>query len=391
MKNLYALLALVILSLVACVNTQKLINAGNYDEALRISVERLRKNKNKEKEILRLEQAFYKAQSRDLERITFLKKESSPTSSVEIYRIYEHISARQEMIKPLLPLYVDEREASFALLNVDDEIISWKKEAAGYLYSHAVQLLDRGDKASAREAYDELVELKGLYPNYRDVDNLTNVAWDRGMNWVAFKVENNSFNLVPGEFEYELQHTDLWPSTGKWYRFLDSREADSLADFAVVVNLKVVDVGPEQIKEVHYQESKEIKVGEKDLLDEKGQPVKDTAGNVIKVPILKEISAQVIETQQWKEALLTGSVEFYDVTRNRFVRSDPFEVRALFEHFSAIFSGNKDALKEETRRKIGNRPIPFPSDFAMIMDGADHLQPILINIIRNNTWVLEGT
>lgn len=377
--------------LVGCVNTQKLINSGNYDEAIRISVERLRKNKNKDKEVIRLEQAFYKVQKRDQERIAFLKKEGNPTNSVEIYRMYENISARQGMIQPLLPLYIDEREASFTFLNVDDEIIAWKQEAAGYLYSHALQLLEKSDKSSARQAYDELVELKGIVSTYRDLDERMNEAWNRGMNWIAFKVENNSLNLVPAEFDYELRHTDLWPSTGKWFRFLGEQDADSLADLAVIVNLKVVDVGPEQVKEVHYENVKEIKAGEKNLLDSEGNPVKDTAGNIIKVPVMKEISAHVIETQQTKVAMLSGSIEFYDMARNRFVRSDPFSVQAVFEHFSATFTGNKDALTDETRRRIGNRPVPFPSDFGMIMDGARHLQPVVIDIIRNNTWVLEGT
>lgn len=391
MRNLITLLTCASFILAGCINTQRLINSGAYDEAIRIGVSRLQRNKDKKKEVIRLEEAFHKAQKRDLDRVSFLKKEAEPTNSIEIYRIYEHISARQNMIRPLLPLYIDEREASFRMLNVDEEIILWKKEAADYLYTRANDLLNRNDKLSAREAYDALVELKELFPNYRNVDALIVESWNRGLNLVAFRIENNSHNLVPAEFDYELRHTDLWPSTGKWYRFLGEQDPDSLADFAVVVNLRIVDVGPEQFKEVHYEETKEIQVGEKDLLDEDGVPVKDTAGNVIKVPVMKVITAHVIETQQTKISKLAGSVEFYDMKRNRFVRSDPFDVQATFEHASAAFVGNADALKEETKRKIGNRPVPFPSDFAMIMDGAKHLQPILIDIIRHNVWVLEGT
>jgi len=391
MKRFYILAITGLFTLAACINTQKLINSGRYDEAISNSVQKLRKNKTKEKEILNLEEAFAKAQKRDLDRINFLRKEGNPTNSVEIYRLYEYMDLRQKRIQPLLPLYLQDRQVNFNFLNIDDEIIAAKREAAGYLYSHAMSLLEKPDKMSARQAFDELNELKGLFPNYRDVDERTREAWHRGMNWITFRVENNSLNLIPSEFAYELRHTDLWPSEGKWFRFLGENDPDSIADFTVVVNLKMVDVGPEQIKEVHYEETKEIQTGEKNLLDEKGNVVKDTAGNPIKVPILKEVSAYIIETQQTKVAMLGGSVEFYDIPRNRFVRSDPFSIQAIFEHYSATFQGNKEALKEETKRKIGNRPVPFPSDFGMIMDGAMRLQPIVIDIIRNNSWVLEST
>ena len=45
---------------------------------------------------------------------------------------------------------------------------------------------------------------------------------------------------------------------------------------------------------------------------------------------------------------------------------------------------------DDTKKKIGRKPVAFPTDFGMIMDGAEHLQPILIDIIQANRWVLEG-
>lgn len=391
MRKQYALISLVmIVALGGCVNTQKLINSGQYDEAINLTVRKLQKNRNKEKHILRLEEAFYKVQQRDLDRIAFLKKEGNPDNSVEIFRMYEQIDFRQKKIEPLLPLFVDESAATFKFLNVDDEIISWKREAADYLYAHALSLLDKPDKLSARQAYDELQELIGFFPNYRDSDQRSLEAWNRGMNWITFRVENNSLNLIPQEFAYELRHTNLWPSEGKWFRFLGEQDDDSLADFSVVVNLRVVDVGPEQIKEIHYDETREIQTGEKDLLDEDGDVVKDSSGNVIKVPILKEVTAHIVETQQTKIGVLGGTVEFHDRLKNKFVHSDDFTVEALFEHFSASYSGSKEAMTEETKKKIGRKPVPFPTDFGMIMDGAEHLQPILIDIIQANRWILEG-
>ena len=375
-----------------CVNTGKLINSGNYDVAIDKSLKKLRKNKSKEKHIVYLKRAFVQANQRDMNRINFLKQEGQPDNSVEIYSTYDQIKRRQEKIRPVLPLYLNGKEVNFAFLDVDAEIIAWKQQAAGFLYSNALKLLESGDKLDARKAYYQLNQIKGLYQNYKDVDEQIKIAYNKGMNWVFFDVDNNSLNIVPKEFNYELFSMNFTDMESQWTKIVpnNGQKSNIQFDYTIVVNIKQVDIGPEAWKEVRYEETKEIEDGWQYLKDEKGNVKKDSLGNDIKVPKYKQISCEVIETRQTKVADFRGSVDFYDDRQNKKVMSEPFATAFVFEHFSAVANGNKDALKPETQKKLGNRPIPFPSNFQMVMDGSQEIKKMVHSIVKRKKYMLES-
>ncbi len=374
-----------------CNSTSKLILSGNYDQAIARSVNKLRKNRTKEKEIKLLKEAFDKAQARDMQRIEYLTKEGLAGNSVEVFRLYEQIKERQEKIKPLLPLYIDDQEVEFHFINVDDELIRWKKEAAGYLYQSALQLLKSGDKYDARKAYYQLLEVKDIYPGYQDVDRYLNEARRIGMNYVRYLVSNRSANLVPAEFVEELYTLDYAKVNGEWFTVLPDIEHHSeTPDYEVAVIIDIVDVGPEQIKEKEWIEKKEIEDGFTYLKDENGNFVTDSTGAKIKVPKIKEIQCKVIESHQIKAATFKGNIQLRNLISNQLLDNQPLNVNFLFEHFGYRIEGNPDALSEETRKKLGSRPVPFPSDFQMIMDAANEVKPVIYNYFRRKADLLEA-
>ncbi|MEL6720687.1 MAG: hypothetical protein AAFP82_18425, partial [Bacteroidota bacterium] len=54
----------------------------------------------------------------------------------------------------------------------------------------------------------------------------------------------------------------------------------------------------------------------------------------------------------------------------------------MFEHYASTFQGDKRALSELTCRRIGNRPIPFPSDASLVYEVGEELKPIFKEKIR---------
>ncbi len=373
-----------------CGSTSKLILSGNYDQAIARTINKLKRNRNNEKQIKFLKEAFDKAQERDLRRIEYLKKEGLAGNSVEVFRIYEQIKERQEKIKPLLPLYIDEAEVPFKLINVDDELIRWKKEAAGFLYESAVRQLKNGDKYDARQAYEKFAEVDQIFPGYRDVEKYMNEARNKGMNYVLYLVTNRSANLVPIEFVEELYTLDYARINGKWFTILPEIEKHNVeSDHEVAVIIDIVDVGPEQIKEKEWIEKKEIENGYIYAKDENGNFITDSLGKKIKVPIYKEIQCKVIEAQQFKAATFKGKIELRDLRSNQLLDSQPLNVNFVFEHLSYRTEGNTDALSEETRKKLGNRPVPFPSDFQMVMDAAREVKPVIYSYFRRKASLLE--
>ena len=57
-----------------------------------------------------LRDAYYKVVARDLDRVKHLKKDSNPELYKEIYEMFIDLNARQEAIKPVLPLVVNGKE-----------------------------------------------------------------------------------------------------------------------------------------------------------------------------------------------------------------------------------------------------------------------------------------
>ena len=137
--------------------------------------------------------------------------------------------------------------------------------------------------------------------------------------------------------------------------------------YVILVNIKAIDVSPEALKEVHYTESKEIEDGFTYLLDKNGNVVKDSLGNDIKIPKHKTITCTIVETQQKKTALITGTLDYLNNESNQLMKTDPITAQAFFENYFATASGDLTALSDSTKKKIGNKFIPFPTNPAMIL------------------------
>ncbi|MFQ5446027.1 MAG: hypothetical protein ACE5FF_03770, partial [Saprospiraceae bacterium] len=98
------LLALSGLLLFSCANPVKLLEKGQFDEAIYLSVRKLAGKKKKVKYVQALENAFSRATYADMRQIESLKKDGQEENWVEINKIHRRIRRRQEAIEPLLPL-----------------------------------------------------------------------------------------------------------------------------------------------------------------------------------------------------------------------------------------------------------------------------------------------
>ena len=105
----------------------------------------------------------------------------------------------------------------------------------------------------------------------------------------------------------------------------------------------------------------------------------------------KTIKATVIETRQFKEANIAGNVEFFNNRKSgALIKTVPVATKSVFENFAADFRGDRDALSEESKEKLGNRPLPFPTNEVLLVQGAELLKPIAkqaivdnVNLVRN--------
>lgn len=369
-----------------CASSYTMLRKGRYDDAIVKAVRKLKKNPSKTKEITTLKEAYSLANQFDNERIAFLRKSGQPDIWEEVFYRYNNMKYRQDIVKTL-PVPVLQK-INFSPVDYDNEIIEAKKKAAEYFYAHAVSLLDKNDKYLARQAYDELLKVKGYYANYKDVDQLIPKAYSMGLTSVLFKMNNVAPVVLPAGFEDDMLKISLKELNTQWVNY-DTRETQNVRyDYTILLNLKVIDVSPERIKESSWIESKEVQDGYQYVYDNNGNVMKDTAGNDIKVPKYKTISCQLVEEQMNKSAIVTGVLDFIQNNTNQLLKTEPISVESTFNHVSLIAHGDVNALKVETQRNLNNR-VPFPHDLDMIMMTNELLKNAAKNIVSSNRYLFK--
>ena len=276
----------------------------------------------------------------------------------------------------------------FVTHDYDNDVIEARRKAAEYFYAHALLLLERNEKYAAREAYDDLIKVKGYFPNYKDTDQLLDKAFAMGVTFVLFRMNNVANVVMPAGFEEELMKISVADLNTHWVRF-EAREVENRRyDGFVLLNLKAIDVTPERVHERTWEESKTVEDGWKYKLDANGNVMKDSLGNDIKEKKYKTISCRVMETTLNKSALVSGVLDFYDNGNKQLLRSEPITAQSDFNHVFCVALGDINALKEETRRRLG-KPLPFPNDLEMIMRTNDILKDAAKNLIHNYTYLFK--
>lgn len=396
MKKIIILFISISCFLVNCTSSEKALRKGNYDLAVAKAMKKLRKNPSKENQIAVLEEAFKKLQQRDFDRITFLQKEGSPDHWDEVYVIYSNIKSRQSMIKTLMPLQVKDkkgnviRSAKLDFVDVDNELIQSKQKAAEYFYAHGVSLLQKGGRMSAREAHADFSRVKSYYTNFKDIEEQLAKAREAGTTKVFFKMKKETPVLLPPTFEQELMKISLQDLNQNWIRYYTTDVQGTEYDYTVYVNIKIIDVLPESVKDIYYSESKQIQDGWEYVLDSKGNVKKDSLGNDMKKQKYKTITCNVVESHMKKMAHIGGSLDYINNRSNQLYKTDNIASDSFFEDgMVTVLSGDVSALKPETKAKIGRRPMPFPNDFDMLLQAGATLKGMVKNILYENRCILN--
>ncbi|GFD82157.1 hypothetical protein KUL118_50190 [Tenacibaculum sp. KUL118] len=396
MRKTTLLLILSVLVLASCSSvktTEKALNTGNYDKAISLSIEKLAKNKTKEKNqphVLMLQEAFRKATDRDLDRISFLEKEQNPENFETIYTLYQRLNNRQERIKPLLPLRIlsSGRNAKFKLVNYTDEILAAKENYAGYLYENGVALLNEGyrNKINYRRAFDELRHLDNISPNYRDTRNLIEEAHAKGIDYVHVSVRNRTDQIIPKRLERDLLAIDTYGLNDLWTQYHAKKDRNIRYDFDLELDFTDILISPEQVHEKEVIKERRIKDGFKYLRDNNGNYVKDSLGNKIKVDKFKRIRCNFYKFTQFKSSKVTGVVKYIDNRTNQLLHRFPIQSEFIFEHIYADYDGDRRALDKSFIDLLDETSVAFPSNEQMVYDTGTDLKQKLKHIITRNKF-----
>ena len=391
MKKNYFIFAFLIVTACGVKQTQNLLSSGNYDKAIDNSISNLRSNKDKKGNqdyIYLLEEGFAKAKERDLNAINLLQKENNPANFEKIYNTYIALNERQEKIKPLLPLKLlnEGRNAIFPFENYNASIVESKNILSDFLYNNAKTLLITSDKMNFRKAYDDLNYLNQINPGYKNVSIMMNEALSKGTDYVSVNTKNETNLVIPFRLQNDLLDFSTYGLNDKWTVFHGTKLKGINYDYSMQIGFREILISPEKIKEREFIKERQIKDGQKKLLDTNGKEVLDNKGKVVMVDNLKNVTVQIYEARQLKSCQIWAKVDYIDIKSNQLLQSFPITSEFIFENIYSNFKGDRRAADDSYISYFDNRAVPFPSSEQMIYDTGENLKLKIKDIINQNNF-----
>jgi len=395
MKKITLLVTLLFLTACGVKSTRKLVASGDYDSAIEKAVNGLQSNKNakgKQEYVYLLEEAFAKAKERDLRDIAgwgWFKEPNNANNLEAIFNTFKLLHARQELIRPLLPLKLlaENRDANFPMEDYSEQITNSKNALSKYLYLNAVAALISNDKIRCRHAYDDLVYLNSINPNYKDVTKLINDAQRKGTDFVSVSTQNQTNMVIPKRLQDDLLDFSTFGLNDKWTVFHSTKQPGLTYDYGVRIDFRDIQITPERINEKEFIKEKVIKDGVKKLLDARGREVKDSLGKTIYVDNMKTIRIEIREFSQQKSVQVTAKVDYVNLKTNQLLQTFPIASEFVFRNVFASYKGDKRACENDYLSNFDRREVPFPSNEQMVYDCGEDLKNKLKDVIVRNKVV----
>ena len=392
MKKIILVITLIIFTFSCGVKTTRtLLTSGDYDAAIRKSVEGLRSNKNSKGNqdyVYLLEEAYAKAKERDVRNIEAWSKDSNPDNLERIFDTYSLLNNRQEQIRPLLPLKLlnEGRDAQFPMDDYSDEIISSKNKFVDYLYLSAKKLLATNDKLNYRKAYEDLLYINKLNAGYKDVASLTEMALQKGTDYVFVYTKNETNMVIPTRLQNDMLDFSTFGLNDRWTVYHSAKAKGLDYDYSMVVNFRSILISPEQVKEKEFIKERQVKDGVKNAYDVNGNLIKDNAGNPVKVDNMITVKAQIYEFRQFKSVQVTAKVDYIQNKSNQLIDTFPLASEYVFDYVYANYNGDKRACDDAYLPNFGRKSVPFPSNEQMIYDSGEDLKAKLKDILNRNKF-----
>jgi hypothetical protein len=366
-------------SMVSCKSIEKMVEKGQYDEAILFAAEKLQGEVDKEtKYVKALEEAFFRVMREDLDQIERYERSNRKEYYGDIYDLYRKIEIRQARIRPFLPLISEDGYvATFQMIDPRNKLIEYSEKDAEYHYNRAVELLETyapNRKEKARNAYSALGNIGHYFDDYKDVEDLKDKAYHLGKEHVLITTAVANRPYLTSQHDYLLSQFNVEDLDRKWIEFHSFHKEGVQYDYEVVLNIGEVLFDREREVVNNYQREKVIQDGFRYVLDNRGNVMKDSLGNDIKEPNMITIRAQITEIERLKNAEIIAQVEVIDLRDDRIVDRQELRSPVIFRGYSSFFKGDRRAIDKRTYQRMDNFLEPYPSDYDMVYEGLMDIQ-----------------
>jgi len=321
--------------------------AGQYDEEIRKIVGKIQQYPERTKDLDELRENFEAANKIDKDYVVSLLQTGQPDIWLEIYNSYRRLEGRQQLV-----LGIPEKSLKLSGIKIeeyDSNLKDSKYRAMAYCYALGEKLLKSENQNEVRQGYLELLKVAKLDPSFKDLDKLLRKAILKGSTNVEFELQNLTGKKISNSMVDQLT-VIIWEFKKAKYGQSKPDTIDNTFAFILRVVLDEVQIGPDQYKEVQYQEERDI-----------------YNGNVV----VDTIKCLITETRQLKKALLVGRLEYVDKQTGKVVNVVPIKVESIFSNAYASLQGNPDAAGDQSRELLRSKKAAYPSSEQMILDATE--------------------
>ena len=376
---------IVLLSICFSCSPVKKINenviSGEYDKAISKTIDQLKRTKNKKKKDqykLILKDVFSKSVIKSQNKISSLKKDKNPEFYYEIYLEYQKIIDRQNKL-----MNISSNNLKFNFKNYDNDHIEFRYKTSNYYMELSKSLISKDDRLDYRNAYEYLIIIESINPNYLETRTLINLCLLRGKDHILLNVLNESNSVIYKELQKDILNINGYDLNSKWKSFHTAKDNYlGKTDFYIDLAFKAFIISPERILEKENTKKKNIKDGYTYQLDNNGNVMSDSLGNDIKIDKIVEISGKTKEYSQSKSAKVIAEVRYYD-NKNNLIEKFPLESEFWFRNIFLEFTGDKRVLNKKDKRLLKGGFLPFPPDDILLFNNSENIKQKLKNIIYN--------
>ena len=340
--------------IVGCTTGKNALQKGDYDASVTKAVNRLQNSPQNKEAMQVLASAYQLSLARHLRNIDEAKMSSDVLRWESILYDYQQINQlSNEINSSPSALTVIPHPQKFVTEHSES-----KFKAAEVRYALGINLLNEGDKLSARKAYQNFEKAQYLYPNYKDTQKKMDQAyWAAVLKVVVQPVRVNS-NYYELSNQYFQQQVSEWMGNyqrNKFVIFYSEQQANQqkiIPDQVMRLRFDDFVVGQTYVKErVEKLKKDSVKIGE----SRADGPIYGTVKATLSIFVKRITSSGLLD------------MTVIDWNSQKIIRQRKLTGTYLWEDQWARYKGDDRALSKQQLAFTNKREIMPPAPAAMFL------------------------
>lgn len=364
------------LAIIGCKTASKLYQKGNYDEAVELAAKKLQKDPDDPKLLNIIREAYRYAVNEHESRI---RSNSESNNELRWEWMYNDYAALQRMYDAIRK--VPSVNRIIQPVDYSSYMVTYGEKAGNVRYDRGLTFMQRSDKQSYRQAYNEFQVSLRFNPGNRDALVKRNEAYEYAVtNVVVLPVERDwgfrysSYN-EPGNENFDDQLFRNLQYNGsnnfvRFYREWDARSAGVRVDQVLDMRLTTLNIGRYHDTRSTRKVSKEVVVKE----------IVYRPDSIVKV--YGTVYADITTTKRCMNSSGMLMVNVRDAD-GHWLWSDNFNGDHYWETEFASYTGDERALSDADRQLVNRRIQQPPQEDEVVRCIMNEINNSAMNRVRN--------